>query len=96
MAKKVSEAPLKADQVAALAALAKGIKAKQAAAVKAAAKKKWGEGERQRYYKPKKRLISLRVEEDVLAWLQRGGKGYQTRANQVLRERMLAEVEGRK
>ena len=96
MAKKGSEAPLKADQVAALEALAKGMKAKQAAAVKEAAKMKWGEEIRQRYYKPKKRLISLRVEEDVLAWLQHGGKGYQTRANQVLRERMLAEVEGRK
>jgi len=61
----------------------------------AAPAKKWGEESRQRYYKPRKRLISLRVEEDVLSWLKSGGKGYQTRANQVLRERMLAEVEQR-
>ncbi len=34
--------------------------------------------------KPKK-AVSVRLDEDVLAWFRRGGKGYQTRINAVLR-----------
>ncbi len=32
-----------------------------------------------------KRLVSLRIDADVLDWFQSGGKGYQTRMNAVLR-----------
>ncbi len=39
-------------------------------------------------YKPIKRAISLRVDADVLAWLQ-SEPGYQTRINSLLREAML-------
>jgi uncharacterized protein (DUF4415 family) len=39
--------------------------------------------------------VSLRLDADVIAWLKKDGAGYQTRANQVLRERMLKEVKGR-
>jgi uncharacterized protein (DUF4415 family) len=28
----------------------------------------------------------------VIAWLRRSGKGYQTRANRILRQRMLADI----
>ena len=38
---------------------------------------------------------SLRLDADVLAWLKKDGQGYQTRANQMLRERMLKDLEGR-
>jgi uncharacterized protein (DUF4415 family) len=31
----------------------------------------------------------------VLAWLKKDGDGYQTRVNQMLRERMLAELKGK-
>ncbi len=32
-----------------------------------------------------KRLVSLRIDSDVLDWFKRQGKGYQTRMNAVLR-----------
>lgn len=32
-----------------------------------------------------KRLISLRIDSDILDWFKRQGKGYQTRINAVLR-----------
>lgn len=37
-----------------------------------------------------KRLISLRIDAEVLDYFQRGGKGYQTRMNAVLRAFMEA------
>jgi uncharacterized protein (DUF4415 family) len=37
-----------------------------------------------------KRLISLRIDADVLEYFQAGGKGYQTRMNAVLRAWMTA------
>ena len=45
-----------------------------------------------RFYRPVKQAVSLRLDADVVAWLKKPGKGYQTRANHILRERMLAEV----
>ena len=35
--------------------------------------------------------ISLRVDEDVLAWFKSGGPGYQSRMNAVLRSYMTAQ-----
>jgi uncharacterized protein (DUF4415 family) len=52
----------------------------------------WKDAVRGRFYRPVKRAVSLRLDADVIAWLRRAGKGYQTRANQILRERMLADV----
>ena len=57
--------------------------------------KTWGEDVRQHFYKPRKQTVNLRLDADVVAWLKRGGAGYQTRANQVLRDRMLKDIEGR-
>ena len=37
--------------------------------------------------------MSLRLDADVIAWLK-DGQGYQTRANQMLREHMLQDLEG--
>jgi uncharacterized protein (DUF4415 family) len=34
---------------------------------------------------PSKSLVSLRVDQDVLAWFKAQGPGYQTRINSVLR-----------
>ena len=42
-------------------------------------------------YKPLKKPVTLRVDADILAWFQRGGRGYQTRINQALRKVMLEE-----
>ncbi len=34
----------------------------------------------------------MRLDADVIAWLKKQGKGYQTRANSILRQRMLDEL----
>ena len=47
---------------------------------------------RGRFYRPIKQAVSMRLDSDVIAWLKKPGKGYQTRANRILRERMLKEV----
>ena len=39
---------------------------------------------------PGKRQISLRLDTDVLAFFKRGGRGYQSRINAVLRAYMLS------
>ena len=52
----------------------------------------WKDAVRGRFYRPVKQAISLRVDADVVEWLKQPGKGYQTRANRILRERMLAEL----
>ena len=51
----------------------------------------WKDAVRGRLYRPKQ-SVSLHLDADVVAWLKKPGKGYQTRANQILRERMLNEL----
>ena len=51
----------------------------------------WKEAVRGRFYRPVKQAVSLRLDADVIAWLKKDGEGYQTRANQMLRERMLKD-----
>ena len=41
-------------------------------------------------YRPVKQSVSMRLDADVVTWLKQSGPGYQTRANQILREKMLA------
>lgn len=45
-----------------------------------------------RLYKPVKQSVSMRLDADIVVWLKQNGPGYQTRANQILREKMLAEL----
>jgi uncharacterized protein (DUF4415 family) len=52
----------------------------------------WKNAVRGRFYRPVKQAVSLRLDADVIAWLKKPGKGYQTRANYVLRQHMLAEM----
>jgi uncharacterized protein (DUF4415 family) len=52
----------------------------------------WKNAIRGRFYRPVKQAISMRLDADVVAWLKKAGKGYQTRANQILRQRMLQET----
>ena len=54
----------------------------------------WKRAVRGRLYRPVKLAVSLRLDADVLAWLKKDGQGYQTRVNQMLRERMLKDLEG--
>jgi uncharacterized protein (DUF4415 family) len=53
----------------------------------------WAKGVIGKYYRPLKSQISLRVDNDVLAWLKSKGQGHLSRINAILRERM--ESEGR-
>ena len=43
-----------------------------------------------------KKAISLRVDEDVLAWFRKSGPRYQTRMNAVLRSYVAAMRQGRR
>ncbi len=43
-------------------------------------------------YRPKKKLVSIRIDGDVLDWLKSTGKGYQTRVNELLRQEMMKSL----
>ncbi|MDR3337954.1 MAG: BrnA antitoxin family protein [Treponema sp.] len=43
-------------------------------------------------YKPIKKTVNVRLDADVIEWLQSAGKGYQTRMNSILREAMEKAV----
>src|SRR5271170_1868708 len=51
----------------------------------------WEHAVRNPFYRPVKKQLTLRLDADVIAWLRREGKGYQTRANALLREAMLGD-----
>ena len=55
----------------------------------------WKNAVRGGLYRPMKHAVSLRLDADVIAWLKKDGEGYQTRANRMLRERMLLEIGAR-
>jgi uncharacterized protein (DUF4415 family) len=52
----------------------------------------WKHAVRGRFYRPLKQAVSMRLDSDVIAWLKKQGKGYQTRANSILRQRMLDDL----
>lgn len=43
-------------------------------------------------YRPVKRIVTARLDGDVLEWLKSHGRGYQSRMNAILRREMLASV----
>ena len=47
-----------------------------------------------KFYRPMKEAVTVRLDADVVHWLKRDGKGYQTRLNEILRREM--ERSGRK
>ncbi len=53
-------------------------------------------GKRGVFYRPVKKAITIRLDSDIIAWLRRDGPGYQSRANQVLREQMVKSWETKK
>jgi uncharacterized protein (DUF4415 family) len=55
----------------------------------------WRNAMRNPFYRPVKKQLTLRLDADVIAWLRRQGKGYQTRANALLRAAMLEDVRER-
>jgi uncharacterized protein (DUF4415 family) len=46
----------------------------------------------QRWKSPPKKLITLRIDSDVLAWFRQTGDGYQSRINETLRRYKDAAV----
>jgi len=53
----------------------------------------WENAVRNPFYRPVKQQLTVRLDADVVAWLRRQGKGYQTRLNRVLREAMLEDIQ---
>jgi len=52
----------------------------------------WKTAVRNPFYRPVKQQVTLRLDADVVAWLRRQGKGYQSRANALLRAAMLDDL----
>ena len=52
----------------------------------------WQDASIGKYYRPRKTLISLRVDDEVLDWLKSKGEGHLTRINEILRERMSRDL----
>ena len=44
------------------------------------------------WHKPKKVQVTARLDSDIVAWLRRSGKGYQTRLNDILKRVMLEDI----
>ena len=49
----------------------------------------WGGAEIGKFYRPTKKPVTMRLDSDVIAWLKADGRGYQTKANWLLRSAML-------
>jgi len=47
---------------------------------------------RDEFFRPIKKLTTVRIDADVLDWLRSKGEGHLTRINEILRERMAAEL----
>lgn len=52
----------------------------------------WQNAVRNPLYRPVKQQLTLRLDADIIAWLRRQGRGYQTRANALLRDAMLGDL----
>jgi len=52
----------------------------------------WKNAVRNPFYRPVKKQITLRLDADLIAWLRKDGKGYQTKANALLRDLMVKEI----
>jgi uncharacterized protein (DUF4415 family) len=50
----------------------------------------WSGAEIGRFYRPAKRPVTIRLDADVIDWLKSYGRGYQTKANLLLRHAMDA------
>src|SRR6266446_7500816 len=49
----------------------------------------WSGAEIGKFYRQKKKPVTMRLDSDVIAWLKADGRGYQTKANWLLRHAML-------
>ena len=49
----------------------------------------WSAAEIAKFYRPTKKPVTMRLDSDVIEWLKADGRGYQTKANWLLRSAML-------
>jgi uncharacterized protein (DUF4415 family) len=49
----------------------------------------WSGAEIGKFYRPVKKPVTMRLDSDVIDWLKADGRGYQTKANWLLRHAML-------
>jgi uncharacterized protein (DUF4415 family) len=54
----------------------------------------WSAAEIGKFYRPAKKPVTMRLDSDVIAWLKSDGRGYQTKANWLLRHAMLHFTKG--
>ena len=52
----------------------------------------WKKAVRDKWYRPVKQAVSIRLDADVLAWLRAKGDGYQSKVNGPRRKRMLEAI----
>jgi len=50
----------------------------------------WSGAEIGKFYRPAKKPVTMRLDEDVITWLKGFGRGYQTKVNLLLRHAMAA------
>ena len=50
----------------------------------------WSGAEIGKFYRPPKKPVTMRLDQDVLDWLKAYGKGYQTKVNLLLRHAMAS------
>jgi len=55
----------------------------------------WKRAVRNPFYRPVKQQVTVRIDADVLAWLQQQGRGYQSRLNSLLRSAMIDQLRGK-
>ncbi len=48
----------------------------------------WSGAEIGKFYRPAKKPVTMRLDSDIIEWLKADGRGYQTRANRLLRHAM--------
>ncbi len=53
----------------------------------------WSKAEIGKFYRPPKKAVTMRLDGDVIEWLKGYGKGYQTRANLLLRHAMVSATD---
>ncbi|HKO12778.1 MAG TPA: BrnA antitoxin family protein [Acidobacteriaceae bacterium] len=56
----------------------------------------WSGAEMGKFYRPAKKPVTMRLDADVVEWLKSYGRGYQTRANSLLRHAMVSAREAGK
>ncbi len=54
----------------------------------------WRGAEIGKFYRPPKKPVTMRLDADVIEWLKAYGKGYQTKANLLLRYAMASAKAG--